>query len=363
MKKNNKIDEEINESPNKNMKPFIIIIIVLIAIIITSIGGYFIYQEIKFKEPIKEEWGQKYYVHLKEEENKLQKESENAKLNFIEVKDKKEPVMVVKYEIKKEVYSNVYFIEDGKVNAIIYEQPTNIELLYNIEKNEYNYYFHIENEENYYYQPINVQINNIIENGDNKEVTPEIVISKDDVLTGKTENGEDASLSKVDETFVKVDIEDEYVELDDENDKVIKESILESIDEYKELEEIITDEVKDDVEKQVNEVNSLKEEIGHLTDAELYKKLKGIWYYEKEGYSFNIEGKYFTWGWLGSEAFIKEKIVEIRYKGQNVYEFVFKDGSCDVDITDIDKKLIKVEEYTHKYIGKNWDEAYKRVLN
>lgn len=371
VEKKEKRSEEKNKSPKKNIKILVIRAIVLIVLILSFVGGYFIYQDIKFREPIKQEWGQKYYVYLKDEENAIPKESENAKLNFIEVKDKKEPVMVVKYEIKKEVYSNVYFIEDNKVNAIIYEQPTNIELLYNIEKNEYNYYFHIENEENYYYQPINVQINNTVENGDNKEVTPEITISKDDVLTGKTESGEEATLSKVDETFVKVDIEDEYTNLDDLSDKDIKDAVEESIDEYKEIDEIITEEVKEEIEQKITEVNSLKEEIGHLTDEELYKKLKGIWYDKKDGYAFSIDdysprgkkdGKYFVWGWFGSEAFIKDKIIEIKYNGNNVYEFIFKDGSCVVDITNIDKKSIKIEEYDHKYVGKDWDEAYDRIL-
>lgn len=364
--------EEVKEKESRvNKKLILIIIVVFLGVCFLGIGGYFIYKEIKFREPIKEEWGQKYYVYLKDEENALPEESENAKLNFFEVEERKEPVMVVKYEIKEEVYSNVYFIQDNKVNAIIYQQPTNIELLYNIEKNEYNYYFHIENEENYYYQPINVQINNTIESGASIDEQPEITISKSDVLTGKTEAGEDATLSKVDETFVIVDIEDEYADIDNLSDREIKSAVLESIDDYKGLEETITDDVKEDVLKRVTEVTALKEEISRLTDEELYKKLKGIWYYKKEGYAFSIEdhssrgkkdGKYFNWGWAFSESFVYEKILEIKYKGNNVYEFVLKDTSFEIDITDIDKKSIKIEDYKFKYAGKDWDEAYYKIL-
>lgn len=365
-----KIKEE-EKDKKKGKKIIIIGVIVLAVFILCLVGGYFVYQEIKFREPIKEEWGQKYYVYLKDEENSLPKDSENAKLNFIEIQDKEEPVMVIKYEIKKEIYSNVYFIHDDKVNAIIYQQPTNVELLYNIEKNEYNYYFHIENEENYYYQPINVQISNTVESNASIDTKPEITISKSDVLTGKIENGDDASLSKVDETFVKIDIEDEYINLDDLSDRELKETVEESVGDYKELEEIITDEIKEEVEKKITDVNELKEAIGHLTDEELYSKLKGIWYDNKKGYAFTIDdlspkgkkdGKYFVWGWFGSEAFIKDKIVEIKYHGDDIYEFIFKKGSCKVDITNIDKKSIKIEEYTHKYVGIDWDEAYDKVL-
>lgn len=366
------VKSKMKEKEQRNSKKIIVIIIaVIFGLSVLGTSGYFIYKEVKFREPIKEEWGQKYYVYLKDEENALPKESENAKLNFIEVEERKEPVMVVKYEIKKEVYSNVYFIEDNKVNAIIYQQPTNIELLYNIEMNEYNYYFHIENEENYYYQPINVQINNTLESGASIDEQPEITIGKNDVLTGTTDSGEEATLSKVDETFVKVDIEDEYTDLDNLSDRELKNSFLESIDDYKKLDDVITDEVKEDVEKHVTEVNNLKEEIGHLTDEELYKKLKGIWYDKKDGLAWNIEetsprgkkdGKYFSWGWALSEAFVYEKISEIRYKGNNVYEFVCKSGSYEIDITNIDKKSIKIEDYTHIYVGKNWDDAFDKMI-
>lgn len=360
----------MKEEKKNTKKKILIIGIILIAIIISSICGYFVYKEMKFKEPIKEEWGQKYYVYLKEQDDIVPKESENTKLNFIEVNNQEHPVMVVKYEVKKEVYSNIYFIEDNKVNAIIYQQPSNIELLYNITNNEYNYYFHIENEENYYYQPIDIQINNTIESGASINVTPEIIIGKDDILTGKNEAGEDASLSKVDETFVKIDIEDEYTDLEDFTDKEIKDVIESSIDDYKELDTIITDEVKENVTKQVEEVNAIKEQIDHLSDDEIYSKLKGIWCDKKNGYGFSIsdtsprgkkDGKYFSWGWMFSETFVYEKISEIKYKGNNIYEFVLQTGSYDIDMTNIDKKSIKIDKYTHTYLAKNWDQALEKM--
>lgn len=90
-----------NEDDKKSNKKIIILMIIVLVIIILSIGGYFIYQEIKFREPIKEEWGQKYYVYLKEQDDILPKDSENAKVNFIEADKEKDPVMIVKYEVKK----------------------------------------------------------------------------------------------------------------------------------------------------------------------------------------------------------------------------------------------------------------------
>lgn len=31
-------------------------------------------------------------------------------------------------------------------------------------------------------------------------------------------------------------------------------------------------------------------------------------------------------------------------------------------MTNIDKKSISIEGHTHKYVGKDWDEAYNKVL-
>lgn len=46
-----------------------------------GIGGYYIYQNMELKKPIKEKWGQKYYVYLKD--IKKDKKQEDAAFQMI----------------------------------------------------------------------------------------------------------------------------------------------------------------------------------------------------------------------------------------------------------------------------------------
>mgnify|MGYP001026098064 CR=1 FL=1 len=67
---------------------------------------------------------------------------EGAKIKFIEVDSVKDPIMKISYTKNKKEYSNIYYIEDEKVNAIIFSEPVTIDMLYNTKDNEYEYYFH-----------------------------------------------------------------------------------------------------------------------------------------------------------------------------------------------------------------------------
>ena len=147
-------------------KKTIFVIIGLLVLVALGVGGYYLYQQKKLKEPIKQEWGQKYYMYLKDvNENNKQEEAglpedlEKSELSFYQVEDVKEPVMVIDYEVDSVQYSNVYYITNNKVNVLVYNQPSNIELLYDIENKKYDYYSHIKEDNKNKYKSIREQIN------------------------------------------------------------------------------------------------------------------------------------------------------------------------------------------------------------
>ena len=95
----------------KTKKGFIIGGMCLLVVIALSVGGYFIYQELEFKKPIKEEWGEIYYQELKkqkEDKREDDKNKKNTKISFYEIEEKKDPVMVRTYEKEKKNYVDVY---------------------------------------------------------------------------------------------------------------------------------------------------------------------------------------------------------------------------------------------------------------
>lgn len=118
-----------------NKKVFKFILIILVCFFMIT-GGYFLFKNIFKNDSIKVDWGQTYYVYLKDKKEDvdnplLPQESENAKLNFYEVKDVEKPIMAISYQKKEELYTNVYYIQNNQVNTIIYNEPVSIDFLYN----------------------------------------------------------------------------------------------------------------------------------------------------------------------------------------------------------------------------------------
>lgn len=359
-KEEKELNEEVNKAENKSKKKIIIIIgAIVFSLIILGICGYFIYQEVKFREPIKEDWGQKYYVYLKEEKEVIPDEAENAKINFVETKEQEKPVMVVKYEKKKKTYANVYYIENNVVNTIIYNEPTNVELLYNIETEVYNYYLHIENETNDYYQPIDTQIN-INKDQDNVvETEPEFKFEKKEPEKVTLENGEEKEVNDFDKQFVEVDTSNEYIDYDEDmSEKELKEAVESSIDEFTPQEEII-EEVSEDVNKQVEEMKEIKVLLEKLVIDDFYEKIKGYYCDKDDFYCVEIHTKkgkrYFNNFYYATEVGGESEILETKYKGNDIYELVLSKASIEVDIRKITNKTIYVDGDKLKYIARDID--------
>lgn len=267
----------------KNKTVIIILIIILIIAIITGI--YFFYQYRELKKPIKQKWGQKYYMYLKDiSENKKQndaglpKDLKKSELSFYESENIKDPVMVIDYMKDNQKYSNVYYIYNDSVNVLVYKKPSQIELLYNIQNKKYDYYSHVKDGENNRYKSISEQINERIkelEKGKTEEKVEENTeynYNSESVDKIVDINGKEISLNKFDETFIKPDIKENKTEYNYKLDETnLKTNITNQINNYKPVEKIVTDNIQKQIQNKIEKVENIKKEMENAK-AEVEKK-------------------------------------------------------------------------------------------
>ncbi len=338
-----------------------LIIGIVVGVILLSVGGFFLYKYIKFKTPIDEVWGETYYVYLKdsqkdEKKATIPKEAKEEKVKFVKPKKQKDPVMVVTYEIKEEVHTNIYFIEENKVNAYVYEQPTTLELLFNIEKNEYNYYIHSVKDTEESYDSLDKQIENKDSEEENQE--PEYTFPK----------LEDGTLEDYEGKFIEPEIKDDgFIEFDPNGSKSdLKGKIEESVDEFLPQEEVVTPEVEKDVNKKLEDVKELLEEQKEAKLEEVFNQLQGVWYNEKNNAMLNFEiidnKKYFASGWFASEGYATGDMQDIKLT-DDIYSFYVEDKylkekvDFDVNIKDIDSKIIYLGDTKYIFIHKDYNKG------
>ena len=352
--------EKNSKKKEKRNKTGLIIGIVL-GVILLSVGGYFLYKYIKFKTPIDEVWGETYYVYLKdsqkdEKKATIPKEAKEEKVKFVKPKKQKDPVMVVTYEIKEEVHTNIYFIEENKVNAYVYEQPTTLELLYNIEKNEYDYYIHSVKDTEESYDSLDKQIENKDSEEENQE--PEYTFPK----------LEDGTLEDYEGKFIEPEIKDDgFTEFNPNgSESDLKEKIEESVDEFLPQEEVVTPEVEEDVNKKLEDVKELIEKQKEAKLEEIFNQLQGVWYNEKNNAMLNFEiidnKKYFASGWFASEGYATGDMQDIKLT-DDIYSFYVEDKylkekvDFDVNIKDIDSKIIYLGDTKYIFIHKDYNKG------
>ena len=294
---NNK--EKDGKKKSKKAKITIIVICIILILVALGVGGFFAYQYVQENQTVGTAWGDTYYAYLKqasETEEDWEKqlygikpEMQNTKLQFCETKENQAPFMVMSYEKDGEQYLNTYYInEEGNVNFVLHEMPSTLELLYNIQLQQYIWYIHTESENTDTYKPLdndkklaqnNDQENNINETNtanvanvtnitnenttENVDETTEYIISKDEETTQETVDGENITLSKFDETFVRPEVE-ESAKIDFNIDLIVKEikqTIEEAIKGFKIESEIVTDDVEKQVEEKVEEIENTKQQI------------------------------------------------------------------------------------------------------
>lgn len=275
----------------KKVLLIIIPIILVLLILIAAIVGLIILIKNKDKS-VGSKWGDTYYAYLKEatsekdlkaaeEKYGMMLDMKEAKLQFCEVEENEDPTMIMTYQKNESQYVNVYQItEDDKVSYIAYKQPTEIEYLYNIEKDEYSWYVHTTETNKDSYSSLKNVVNNMKENSkkldDNKniniaELEADYTIDKENAtITQKTEDGKELTISKFDEIFVKPEIEqNEQIDFDiDMTEKELKNSIKSAVKDYEKESKKITEEIKEAVNKKAEAAKEKTKQIKDLKKKE-----------------------------------------------------------------------------------------------
>lgn len=264
-----------------------IIAIVIVVVIVAILAGIFTYKYVQKSKSTGTEWGDKYYIYLKEAKEKSAEERqtnygitelmEDPKIQFCNFEENKEPQMLISYMQDGRKCTNIYYINnDGNVSYMLFDQASQAELLYNIELKQYIWYLHLTSESEdgkntEYYKPIE-NILKEFENSSNNddvntgEISAEYTFGNDEMNSNTEE--EIPSISKFDETFIKTEI-DGSTEKDfnlDADEKEFKNIVTEAVEGAKTNDEIITEEIKNDVNEKVNELENKKEEIKVATE-------------------------------------------------------------------------------------------------
>lgn len=275
----------------------IILPIILVIAIVAAIVVAVIVNKNKEEESTGSKWGDTYYAYLKDavnEEDINIAESKygiilgmkDSKIQFCEVDEGQDPTMIMTYKKENNSYVNVYQITDkNKVNYIAYKQPTEVEYLYNIEKDEYSWYIHEMGTDSDSYSSLKNISDKLKQNAEESnnsksdyvaEMVADYTIKKEEAtITQETTDGETITLDKFDEIFVRPEIEpNKQIDFNcDIKDKDLKKEIKSAVDSYKKDSKKITDAVKEVVAKKVEEVRAKKESIAKAkTDVENKKK-------------------------------------------------------------------------------------------
>ncbi len=332
--------------PKKSKKAFY-----LIGIIILLLLAFGIYLFIKTNlNPLKEDWGNTYYVHLKNNKESIPDKEANPKLKFIDVSDIDNPVMIMNYNKDTDNYTNIYYIDNNKVNTIVFEENTNIEYLYNIEKETYEYYIHITKENEDDYKSLKNQIKESKEQA-NIETNPDYTFKSNSDLS-------------FDDTFITPETNnDDYISLDNSTDKYLKETLEKLINAYIPEDKLLTKEEKEAIASKAAE---LKEKISALLTDNMFKLLKGVWLTKDDNntLTIHVNNKEFIFGWFASEAVIKGPMEDMKYdKTKELFTFKVNGEEVEIDVSNISNNVIKMEPYTFEYYAKDMDEAYQLMFN
>lgn len=262
----------------------IIIPIILVFLIIGIIGAVFVGIWINKNKTVGTTWGDTYYAYLKEaiNEKDLRKAEErfgmqlgmkDVKIGFCDIDENENPSMVMTYSKEENKYINVYQINnDNKVTYIAYKNPAEIEYLYNIENENYNWYIHENSSVSDSYMLLkNIADKLKINSGKSEEnediniaeIQVDYTINKDESeISQETIDGNTIEMTKFDQIFVKPEISlDNQMDFNiDIKENELKKLVTNLVSNFNKESEKLTDEIKENVIKKAEESkNKIKE--------------------------------------------------------------------------------------------------------
>ena len=363
------------KTPKNKKKIAIIIIVILLIIAVAGTGAFFYYQHKKETRSVGTTWGDTYFAYLKEakqqkdfgemEKYGLEPNMENTQLQFCQIEENEEPMMLMTYKKEDKSYVNAYHIgDDGKVVNVAYKEPSKVELLYNISLKQYIWYIHIEKNNEDLYKPLTTAKEEIEENKDTntvaenatknenddkeesttskkdedikeEELTAEITIEKDETTSVETVDGDVLSIPKFDETFVKPEIQESQktdIDFNKVDESELKDLVETTVQGYKPNEQIVTEEVKETVNEKVEQVEEKQEEMKEAEEEVKEKELEEAMKVTNENIQSKL-GEHLKWfgaAYLGStygwETVYEYKEVNVKIPGEHpdamVYELV-----------------------------------------
>lgn len=264
---------------------FIVIPIVLAIVLIGIIGITTVIILLNKNKSVGTTWGDTYYAYLKEAINEkdlgnaeekfgMQLGMNDVKIGFCEIEENENPSMVMIYSKDANKYVNIYQInDDNKVTYIAYKEPSDVEYLYNIEKENFNWYLHKENSTSDSYMLLKNITDKLKSNSGKSEgnsnvniaeLQADYTINKNEALIEQeTTDGNKLAMSRFDQIFVKPEIqENEFINFNiDIKEGELKKSITDVVSKYKKESEKITNEMKENVRKKAEEAKNKTSEI------------------------------------------------------------------------------------------------------
>lgn len=347
-KKNKKKKPKETDVESKKKSPLKIVALVLVLLLVIGVGGFFGYKKYKSSQSVGSDWGDTYYDFILDSKinNKKVAVKDNSKIEFIEVPDVKDPIMVVNYEKESKNYSDIYYINNDEIKNMIDLEPATVEMLYNIADKKYNWYLHTTSEEEEKYTTISSTIK--ASNSKKKDTEKEEYVYKiGEEISAETVDGSKITMSKFDSEFVKVDADVEIIDYNkDLTEKELKESMTTNIEEFKTTEEIIDKEVKEEVKKKEQEVATKKEEMKKAEEEVAKKK-------EEEARKAEEERK---------------RAEEEAKKGLKVGNYTLKYGRYTSDVSNMDSSMygtliLKPNGQFHIKANCEGDYPYKNLDN
>ncbi|MBQ6477547.1 MAG: hypothetical protein IJI43_03845 [Bacilli bacterium] len=215
----------------KKQTKALIILSLVVLVLIVGIILLVTNKELKLESKISTTWGKTYYKYLKDTAVTLDPENKIHKynINFYEIKDLDDPILVLEYIKDNKKYSNINFIYNNEIRFMNADDPTTIELLYNKKKKVYDYYTNMISSENgNFYEDLKSQLVN-----STKDAEDTTRVTSDSYYFSDKNN------NKFEDVFEKVKVDKEEITLNtDSSSEELATAIAKKIKEYKTIKEL-----------------------------------------------------------------------------------------------------------------------------
>lgn len=263
-------------------KKLTIFLVILVIIALVGTVEYLEYKKNKPIDPFELEWVRIYYSYMRENhenlkvnQNGLKYFRENEKIEFCEVEDVKNPIMLYNYKELGVTFTNIFYIaNDNSVKMLkSFKKDFNVVYLYDVEEQKYKDYA-----EEIYNDRINYT--NISESiKTNEEQKSQETENKNNILTFginekesvTTLDGQVLEISKFDQKFVRTTVvEDNWKDINFDNyEDAIKKDFSVAV---MNMEKMLTDEVKEKVDEKRAEIQDKKEQMKRAIEEIEQKK-------------------------------------------------------------------------------------------